>query len=255
MMRLTTIGTGTVAPHPRRVCAAHLVEAADVRLLLDCGHAAVHRMAALGIAWERITHVAITHFHPDHIGDLPLLLMAWRYGTLPPRTAPVTLYGPPGTRQLVERLTAAYGEWLGSPEYGLAVDEIEPDGSRDLGGVTLTARKVPHSVESVAYSVDALGGRLVYTGDTAFDSGLAEWAKGVDVLLAECSLPAEMALPTHLTPEQCGELARLVAPRRLVLTHFYPPVERVAIADAVRNVFAGEVVLAEDGWSMDIGDE
>lgn len=253
-MRLTTIGTGTVAPHPRRVCAAHLVEAGPVRLLLDCGHAAVHRMATLGIAWETITHVAITHFHPDHIGDLPLLLMAWRYGTLPPRSEPVTLFGPPGTGQLIERLSAAHGEWLGAPEYGLTVDEIAPGTSRDLGGIDLSAWKVPHSVESVAYCVAALGRRLVYTGDTAFDPGLAEWAKGVDVLLAECSLPAEMALPTHLTPQQCGELARLAEPRRLVLTHFYPPVEQVGIADAVREAFAGEVVLAEDGWSMDIGD-
>ncbi|HUF30342.1 MAG TPA: MBL fold metallo-hydrolase [Gemmatimonadaceae bacterium] len=253
-MRLTTIGTGTVAPHPSRVCAAHLVETGDVRLLLDCGHGAVHRMAALGIDWTTITHVALTHFHPDHIGDLPLLVMAWRYGTLPPRSAPVTLIGPTGTVALLEQLATALGDWLRTPEYPLAIVELAPEASCDLAGATLSAWKVPHTEESVAYSVEAENRRLVYTGDTGFDLGLAEWARGTNVLLAECSLPEEMALPTHLTPRQCGQLARVAEPGRLVLTHFYPPVEAADIAGAVRESFAGEVVLAEDGWSMEIED-
>ena len=253
-MRLTTIGTGTVAPHPHRVCAAHLVEAGEVRLLLDCGHGALHRMAELGVAWPALTHVAITHYHTDHIGDLPLLLLAWRYGTLPPRSEPVTLIGPPGTASLIERLAAAYGEWVRTPEYPLSVLELAPDALVTFDEVTIGARKVPHTDESVAYSVESAGHRVVYTGDTAFDPELAEWARGCDVLLAECSLPAAMALPTHLTPEQCGALARIAMPRRLVLTHFYPPVELVDIAGIVGETFAGDLVLAEDGWSMNIED-
>jgi ribonuclease BN (tRNA processing enzyme) len=251
-MRLTTIGTGTVAPHPRRVCAAHLIETERVRLLLDCGHGAVHRMASLGVTWESITHLAVTHFHPDHIGDLPLLLLAWRYGTLPPRSEPVTLIGPPGTIDLVDRLAAAFGEWLRAPEYPLTVQELAPGEALPLDDVTLGARKVPHTEESVAYSVESGARRVVYTGDTAFDAELGAWAEGCDVLLAECSLPAEMALPTHLTPQECGALARLAAPRRLVLTHFYPPVEQVDIAGIVGETFAGDLVLAEDGWSTNI---
>ncbi len=253
-MRLTTIGTGTVAPHPARVCAAHLVESGDVRLLLDCGHGAVHRMAVLGLDWTSITHVAISHFHPDHLGDLPLLIMAWRYGTLPPRTAPVTLIGPPGTIALIETLATALGDWLRTPDYPMAIEELASGASLKLDGVTLSALKVPHTEESVAYSVEAENCRLVYTGDTGFDEGLAEWARGSKVLLAECSLPEEMALPNHLTPRQCGRLARVAEPLRLVLTHFYPPVEASDIAVKVRESFAGEVVLAEDGWSMEIED-
>lgn len=253
-MRLTTIGSGTVAPHPRRVCAAHLIESGTVRLLLDCGHGALHRMAALGVAWQEITHVALTHYHPDHIGDLPLLLLAWRYGTLPPRSAPATLIGPPGTTDLLDRLAGAYGEWIRVPEYPLSVVDLSPDSAVSLEDVTLSARKVPHTDESVAYSVEAGGRRVVYTGDTAFDPDLASWARGCDVLLAECSLPREMALPTHLTPEECGELGRLAEPARLVLTHFYPPVEQVDIAGIVGETFAGDLVLAEDGWSMNIED-
>ena len=111
-MRLTTIGTGTAAPSPTRVQAGHLVEAGDVRLLLDCGSGVVARMAELGLRWQDVTHVALTHFHADHITDLVNLVVAWRYGQLPPRSAPATLLGPPGTAALVERLAAALWESL-----------------------------------------------------------------------------------------------------------------------------------------------
>ena len=52
MIRLTTLGTGTIALSPSRSCAAHVVEAGDVRLLLDCGPGTVHRLAERGIEWQ-----------------------------------------------------------------------------------------------------------------------------------------------------------------------------------------------------------
>jgi ribonuclease BN (tRNA processing enzyme) len=250
-MRLTTVGTGTAAPHPRRVSAAHLVEGAETRLLLDCGSGSVHRMAQLGIDWSGITHVGITHFHPDHIADLPLLLMGWRWGQLPARSAPATLIGPPGFRTLLERMAATYGEWLLAPGFPLIVQEITPDSPLLLPGrMEIRTITVPHSAESVAYSVAEAGRRLVYTGDTGPSEALGDWAADCDVLLAECSLPDEMAIPAHLTPRQAGALAARARTHQLVLTHFYPPVEAVDIAAEVAECFPGPTVVATDGWSI-----
>ncbi|HEX5831371.1 MAG TPA: MBL fold metallo-hydrolase [Gemmatimonadaceae bacterium] len=254
-IRLTTVGTGTVSPSPRRVSAGHLLQAGDVRLLMDCGSGVVHRMAALGLHWQGVTHVALTHFHADHIADLCPLIFAWRYGDLPARTAPVEVLGPPGTALLLDRLAAAFGDWVTAPGFPLTVREIAPGDEIPLAdGVTLSARKVPHTDESVAYSVSAGRRRVVYTGDTGWDAELAAWAAGCDVLLAECSLPDEQRLAIHLTPSECGELARLARPGRLVLTHFYPPVDRLDVAGLVARHWEGPVSLAEDGWSLDIED-
>lgn len=251
-MQLTTIGTGTAAPHPRRVSAAHLVAAGPVRLLLDCGSGAVHRMASLGIDWSGITHVALTHFHTDHMADLPLLVMGWRWGQLPPRSAPVTIYGPVGTGALMERLAAAHGAWLLAPGFPLTVREVGPDEVIRLADdVTLETHPVPHTAESVAYSIGEGARRLVYTGDTGESAPLGEWARHCDVLLAECSLPDAMAIREHLTPRQAGALAAQAAAKRLVLTHFYPPVEAVDITAEVAEHYAGPVVCATDGWSID----
>ena len=252
-MRLTTLGTGTVALTPGRACAGHLVEAGDVRLLLDCGSGVARRLAELALPWPAITHVALTHFHVDHHGDLPTLLFAWRYGILPPRSAPLAIVGPAGTADLLGRLAAAYGTWILEPGFPVTVTEIAPGEPLPLGGgVSLEALKVPHTAESVAYSVTAGARRLVYTGDTGFDPALGAWAGGSDVLLCECSLPEAMAIPEHLTPEQCGALAELARPGRLVLTHLYPPAEDVNLSAAVAARYSGPLTVARDGWQTDI---
>ena len=220
---------------------------------MDCGSGVVQRMASLGVPWQGITHVALTHFHNDHVSDLSTLIFAWKWGDLPPRTAPATLVGPAGTAALLERLAAALGEWVREPGFPLVVREIAPGDELALAdGVTLAAHKTPHTDESVAYAVIADGRRLVYTGDTGYDEGLAAWAGDCDLLLAECSLPPAMAIPSHLTPEQVGRLARLARARRLVLTHFYPPVERTDVRAAVAREYDGYVALAHDGATFDI---
>ena len=252
-MRLTTIGTGTAALNPARARAGHLVEIGDVRLLLDCGSGLAMRIAERAVDWMGITHVAVTHFHDDHIGDLPTMLTAWRWGALPPRSAPLELIGPPGFRGLHVAMAAVYGDIVTVPGFPLVVRELGPGETLALpGDVLVTARPVPHTPESVAYSIEHGGRRLVYTGDTGYDASLAEWASGCDVLLCECSLPEALAIPSHLTPRQCGRLAAIAAPRRLVLTHFYPPVEAVDIRAEVAESFAGEVVLAHDGWTIEL---
>ena len=254
--RLTTLGTGTIALSGQRSCAGYLYEADEVRLLLDCGSGVTRRLAELGLAWPTITHVALTHFHIDHHGDLPTLVFACKYGILPARTAPLEVLGPAGTGDLLARLAAAYGDWLLAPGFPLTVRELAPGETINLSdAVRIVAHKVPHTAESVAYSIERRGRRIVYTGDTGVDDALATWAHGCDVMICECSLPQEMAIAEHLTPEQCGVIAGRAQPAHLVLTHFYPPVEQVDIRAAVATHFAGLVTLARDGWHFELEDE
>jgi ribonuclease BN (tRNA processing enzyme) len=233
-----------------------LVEAGARRLLLDCGSGVLHRMAGLGIPWAEIDDIAITHFHADHLGDLAPYIIASRYGTLPPRSAALRIVGPPGIGRVHELLGELFGSTVSDPGFPVQVVELPAGGEIDLGGgVVLRSRAVPHTDESVAYSVEYGGRRIVYTGDTGQDAELAKWARGCDILLAECSLPAEMAMATHLTPEQCGELAGGAEPGVLVLTHFYPPVELVDIGALVSAHFGGHVVLSSDGWSLELEED
>jgi ribonuclease BN (tRNA processing enzyme) len=245
---LITVGTGTVAPSAHRTAAAHFVRRNGVRLLLDCGPGTLHRLATLDLPWSEITHVAVTHFHPDHFADLPMLVYALKYTTVPPRREPLVVLGPRGIVRLVKALAEGYGAWLLDPGFPFLVMDVEPGEPFPLDAeLSLESFPVPHTQESVAYGLTAPEGRLVYTGDTGPSAELARWAKGCSLLLAECSLPEAMAMDAHLTPERAGELARDAGARRLVLTHFYPPVENTDPARGAASRFSGPVTAAADG--------
>ncbi len=247
-VELVVLGTGTVAPSPTRTSPAHWITAGAVRLLLDCGAGTLHRACTFAVPWAEVTHVAVTHFHPDHWGELPAFLFALRWGTEPPRTSPLHLIGPVGFESRLTLLAGAFGDSILKPGYPLEVHEIESGGSHDLGaGIVLEAFKTPHTASSLAFGVRDGERRVVYTGDTGPSEALASWASGCDLLLAECSLPEDRAIDIHLTPGQAGELARQASARRLVLTHFYPPVEGTNPAAAAAKVFGGEVAEARDG--------
>jgi ribonuclease BN (tRNA processing enzyme) len=215
---------------------------------MDCGAGTLHRSAALGIPWHTVTHLALTHFHADHWGELPAFLFALRWGIEPARSAPLVLLGPVGLAERLGHLSRALGDWVLDPGYPLEVIELPATGTRALSGtVALETHPTPHTGESLALAVVQGGARLVYTGDTGPSAALARWARGCDLLLAECSLPESRALEIHLTATQAGDLAREAKAKSLVLTHFYPPVD---IDDAVRQAraaFGGPVAAAKDG--------
>lgn len=253
-MILTVLGSGTVAPSAGRTAPAHWVTADDVRLLLDCGPGTLHRAASLGVPWWEVTHVAITHFHPDHWSELPSFLFALRWGVEPPRMDPLALIAPVGIRARLSHLSSAFGDWVVQPEFPLEIIEIAAgDGVNLASDVALESCKTPHTDESLAYAVRTSRGRLVYTGDTGPSTEVADWALGCDLLLAECSLPDERALDLHLTPATAGELARRSNAGHLVLTHFYPLFEGADPALLAQEHFAGPVTAAQDGSRFAIG--
>jgi ribonuclease BN (tRNA processing enzyme) len=247
-MKITIVGTGAAAPSPTRVQAGILVEHGPVRLLVDCGSGVMHRMAALGVDWSGITHVALTHFHADHLSDLVPLFVAWRYGQLPPRSAPLTIIGPPGTLGVLQRLATAFDVDVTAYGFPVTVVEVPRLGTMPLGsGVTLASHPVPHTPESVAYSVTDDVHRLVISGDTSEDAAFADWAAGCDTLVLECSLPESMAVASHLTPGAVGRMAARAHPGRLVCTHLYPPLEGADIAGVIAQWWHGPVTIAHDG--------
>lgn len=247
-MKLTVLGTGTVAPSARRTAAAHWVSTGSVRILLDCGAGTLHRAATFGVPWSDVTHVALTHFHVDHWGELPMLLFALRWGVEPARSKRLQLIGPVGLATRLRHLSNALGSWVVEPEFPLEIHELRPGDDFALGeDVVLESYKTEHTEESLAYAVRDSTARMVYTGDTGPSEPLADWAHACDLILSECSLPDDRAIALHLTPTQAGRLAQRAEARRLVLTHLYPPVETVDAAAQAAAIFDGEVTVAEDG--------
>ena len=252
-MKLTVVGSGTAAPEAGRVCPGFWVEADDERLLLDCGAGVVHSMARLAVDWPALDHLLITHFHNDHIGDIPMLLFALKHGVRPARTKALTIWAPRGIRERLRAMEAAFGDHVADPGFPVVIREVSARASFDVGRVGVRASATPHTDVSLAYRLQQNGASLGYTGDTGPSEAVGAFMEGVDVLLAECSLPDELAIETHLSPSSLAELAARARPGRLVVTHVYPPLDAVGPVERIRAAgWDGPTVRATDGLEVDV---
>lgn len=252
-MKVTIIGSGTAAPEAGRVCSGYWVEAGDERILLDCGAGVVHSMARLAVAWPELDHLLISHFHNDHIGDVPMLLFALKHGVHPAREKPLTVWAPRGIRERLKAMEAAFGDHVADPGFPVVVREVTAGASFDVGRIGVRAIATPHTEVSLAYRLQQNGGSLGYTGDTGPSKDVAAFMEGVDTLIAECSLPDELAIATHLSPSSLADMAVKARPGRLVVTHVYPPLEALGPVDQVRGAgWDGPTVRATDGLELSV---
>lgn len=249
-MRLTVLGSGTLLPDDDHRSPAHLLEDRGCRCLLDCGAGTLHGFHRHGVEWEALDHVVLTHFHTDHVGDLPALLWALRHGARHRRAHPLRILGPRGLRRFMEALAAAHGGWVLEPPFPLEIQELEPKGEwiAEDGSIRLRTAPTPHTDESIAVRWDGGGATVAYTGDTGPSSTLAPFLEGAEVLVAECALTDDAEPDNHLTPRTVGDLATAVDPEVLVLTHLYPGVPRAGLPDLVaERGYSGRAVVGRDG--------
>lgn len=248
-MRVTVLGSGTFLPSASRSSAGHHLVDAGCSLLLDCGSGTVHGLARHGVSWNALTHVALTHQHPDHAGDLPALLFALRNDPAGRRNRPLTLIGPPGLSDFLGGLAAAWGGWLLEPGFPLRVVEVRDDVPFEDPEVALAVRAVPtpHTETSQAYRVETPGGSLGYTGDTGPSDVVSRGLAGCGLLICECAWSDPDQGPGHLWPEAVAALADRADPELLVLTHLYPPLTPAEAVERVRSAYDGSVVAAADG--------
>ena len=248
-MRVVILGSGTLDPRPGRASAGVAVEVEQRRLVLDLGRGVVQRMVEFGIDPLELDEVCLTHLHPDHCCDLVPLLFALNYAQ-PPRERVLTLTGPPGTEAFLTHLQNAW-RWL-SPRYEREVLESEGS-SATRGGVRVETIPLEHgSVVNLGYRIESAGKSLAYTGDTGPCPALLSLARGVDILISECSFSDARAQATHMSPTALAEAATAAGCGRLVITHLYPETDPADVERKVRRGFAGEIVLAHDGLELEL---
>ena len=255
-MKLVVLGSGTSVPHPRRSSSAHWLETGGGTLLLDVSAPALHRAAEEGLDWPQLDAVWVSHFHLDHVGGLAPFLFGTRYAPqTQSRHKPLHIYGPHGTRKLLEAFDAAGDYKLFEQPFPVEVRETAPRAEFEiLPGVSAATLSTPHTRESLALRLEerAGGASLAYTSDTGYADALAGFAAGVKLFLLECSFFRAKPVELHLELEEAMRLARRAAPGRVVLSHLYPEWDAVDLAAEARKLWAGETIEARDGLRLEI---
>ncbi|MFY9574366.1 MAG: MBL fold metallo-hydrolase [Blastocatellia bacterium] len=253
-MKLTILGSGTVVPSETRNSAGYFVELPDARIMLDCGAGTVHALARYALPWEQMTHLFVSHFHVDHVGELASLFFAFRYGIKTNRTEPLTILGPLGLNRVIDGLKMAFGATLLETKFPVSLRMLAPGDRVELGpDSVLTVAKTPHTSESLAVRIESAGRTLCYTGDTAYDDELARFFSKADILVSECSFREPRPGVPHLSVSEAARLATRAGVARLIVTHFYFDVNETELKEELAREFAGEVMIGRDGLSVETG--
>lgn len=252
-MKLTILGSGTVVPNGARNSAGYFVELPDALVMMDCGAGTVHALNRYSLPWERMTHLFISHFHVDHVGELASLFFAFRYGMRSERARPLTLLGPAGLENIIDGLKSAFGRKVFEPKFPVVVQLLKPGDRIELGPESsLAVAKTPHTAESLAVRIENRDRVLCYTGDTSYSEDLVGFFSAADVLISECSFREPRPDKRHLSIAEAARLATRASVAKLIVTHFYLDVDEAELKAELEHGYDGEVIIGQDGLSVEV---
>jgi ribonuclease Z len=275
-MRVTLLGTGCPAVHPRRYGAATLVRAGASAVLVDCGNGCTQRLVEAGHSPAAVDTLLVSHLHSDHLVDLWQLTVAgWHAG----RERPLRVLAPPPVLRHAEMLRAAWVEERAQrlayearphPEaFDLELVPIVAGERLALGDLAVTVVEVDHAPVAPAFGFvfEAEGQKLVLSGDTRPAAALVDAAEGCDLLVHEVfahgamrPVPGVRSAATieavaryHTTATEVGRIAADAGVAALLLTHIVPPdADPAALVAEVRRTYAGPVIVGEDLMTVDL---
>ena len=224
-------------------------------LLFDIGAGTIRRLLESGKTVFDISYLFLTHFHPDHTGELASFLFSCKYAR--PKAPPpsLTIIGGKGILNFYKGLKTVYGRWIEWEDHMprfIETDHFQGDVLR-FEGFNVATIPMEHNDESTAFRItDDHGHSFVYSGDTDFCPNLIALSDHADLLICESSFPDDLKAKGHLTPSLAGEIAQRANVRKLALTHFYPECDQADLEKQCRKTYEGPLVLAEDLMEINI---
>ncbi len=229
----------------------HMVLVGDNRIvLIDCPSSPFLRLQKAGVDFNRLSDLILTHFHPDHVSGVPLLLMnMWLMG----RDQPLNVFGLAYTIDRIENLMGSYN-WSRWPGFYPVKFHRLPEKAMmpviDSNEFHIYSSPMQHLIPSIGLRIEFTGSNktMTYSSDTEPCQQLIKLAESADVLVHE----ATGAQPGHSSARQAGEAARMAEVGSLYLIHY--PTGQFASGNPVAEAklpFDGPVVLAEDYMALE----
>jgi len=278
--KVVMLGTGTPIPDPDRSGPGVAIVIDSAAYLFDAGAGIMRRAAAAGLKGvapfaartaggqpsPRFERVFLTHLHSDHtLGLADVIFTPWIQG----RAAPLDIYGPLGTKRLVNGILDGNAEDIaertgssGGPSpngWKAVVHEITEGIVFQDSLIKVSAFRVPHAdwKDAFGYRVETRDRTIVISGDLRFFPAIADQCRGCDVLIHEVYSDSGLtSMPplrqvyhkhAHTAATQVGDIATQAKPGLLILYHqlFFGASEETLLRE-VRSRFNGRVVSAHD---------
>jgi ribonuclease Z len=249
MAKLIILGTSNAIPDPSRENTHMAVVGKRGTVLIDCVGTPVVHLGKAGIRLESITDLIATHFHPDHVSGIPLLLMnMWLLG----RQEPLRIYGLHHCLERIEDMMGFY-HWDNWPNFFPVAFHRLPERENilllDHEEYRIYSTPVRHLVPTIGVRIESRDrGRVIaYSCDTEPCPAVVHLASGADVLIHEAS----GAGVGHTSASQAGAIAREAEVGELFLIH-YPAGLGDSLVQQAKATFHGPIAMARDFMTFDL---
>ena len=219
-MKLRFVGSGDAFGSGGRYNTCFHVTGERVNFLVDCGASSLPALRSQGIVRDDIDLVLVTHFHGDHFGGVPFLLLDAQFTR---RTRPLVIAGPKGIGLRLTQLREAMFENSSKREqrFELRVVELKPEVTANFGAVAVTPFAVVHGDSGgpfLGYRIEIEGRIIAYTGDTEWTEALIGLGRDADLFISE-AYTFESPVKNHLSLKTLEARLGEIRPKRLILTH------------------------------------
>jgi ribonuclease Z len=250
MGQVTILGASSAIPDLVQDNTHMLVKVGQRAILIDVANNPLPRLLKMGMTYDDLTDVILTHFHPDHVSGLPQLLVGlWLLG----RRKVLDIYGLSHTLSRVNTMIDLYNlrKWpdffeirfheVAEEEHVIFLEDDE---------VRITSTPVRHLIPTIGTRFDFIKEKksFAYSCDTEPCEQMIKLAKNVDLLIHEA---AGLSVG-HASPAQAGEVAQKSGAKTLFLIHYSSarqPAEQL-LSDA-HSTFQGAVHLARDMMTLE----
>lgn len=241
MARLFVMGTSNAIPGQDRDNTYFFLENGSKSILIDSGLGAFTKLQQSRVTIDSVSDIIITHFHPDHVSSLPLVVMDW---WLLGRKAPLTIHGLGHALDRFKSLMALY-DWDKWPnffpvEFHYVTEDYQP--VIDWGEVRVSSNAVKHLIPTLGLRFTFNGKQIAYSCDTEPCDGVIRLAQGADILIHEATGNAV----GHSSAADCGHAAARAEVQQLYLIHYPEEADKEQMLHDARSEYPGEVYLAAD---------
>jgi len=268
MSEISITPLGTVAPYPKnnKNCPGFLVKYKDYNIMLDCGNGCTS-LLNMNEDLNNLT-IFISHLHPDHYGDLVSLLQTLsvykKYGYV---NKYPEIYLPPTIVYEYEDYIDKDGWSVSKPietnildyryinkyarDIGIYINDLKSSDIINIDDLNISNIIVPHPVESHAIKIENDDFKIVYSSDTGTKNELRSFAKNADLFICESSFLRGQYRENdyHLYAYESAMIARDAKVKKLLLTHFWPEIEKDKYLEEAKQYFEN-VEVAQEGEKL-----
>lgn len=236
-LSITVLGCSGTFAAVGGACSGYLVRGRGTTVWVDAGPGTLANVQR-HTAFADVDAVVISHCHPDHWTELPVLRNVFKY-VIHRSGLPVH-----GTAETLVMAEGATHDGL-APTFDWHV--IDEDAVFDVGALRFTFSRTDHPVETLAVRIEdtTTGESIAYSSDTGPAWSVSSFGADVDLFVCEATLTTdEEGLAPHISAREAGAMAAAAGVRRLVLTHHWPGGDAEAQRAAAEATFGRPVELA-----------